>query len=231
MLAGAEDWRLLLPYVEDEKRGGALTLLALGAELANAPARASEPPLAMIRFQWWREAVEEAFGDTQVRRHPLALAIETTLGAAPSMHSRLLSLVDGAEAVIDAAPPRTVQEALTLATPLYGRLGDALTDWLGASVTAGAGSALTLHAVATAKLSTPLQGRGLPRVADLIAQGETEGLAPQIEAQRREIRGLPAEVLPAALPFSLANAYAKGRRPGGLEKRARYLRVMLTGRF
>ena len=49
-------------FAPPEKRDALLTLYAFNHELARAREVASEPPLALIRLQWWREVVEGARG-------------------------------------------------------------------------------------------------------------------------------------------------------------------------
>lgn len=74
-------------------RPALLTLYAFNHELARAREVASEPALAQIRLQWWREVVEGV-----PRRHevatPLAAAIARGVLHAPD----LLAMVDGREA-------------------------------------------------------------------------------------------------------------------------------------
>jgi 15-cis-phytoene synthase len=45
-------------FAPPEKRDALLTLYAFNHELARAREAVSEPPLALIRLQWWREVVE-----------------------------------------------------------------------------------------------------------------------------------------------------------------------------
>ena len=47
-------------FAPPEKRDALLTLYAFNHELARAREAVSEPPLALIRLQWWREVVEGA---------------------------------------------------------------------------------------------------------------------------------------------------------------------------
>ena len=58
-----------------EKRDALLTLYAFNHELARAREVVSEPPLALIRLQWWREVVEGARRRHEVAE-PLPAAIE-----------------------------------------------------------------------------------------------------------------------------------------------------------
>jgi phytoene synthase len=105
---------LTVLFAPPEQRDALLTLYAFNHELARAREVASEPTLALIRLQWWREVVEGA------RRHhevatPLAAAIDRRI----LQSDDLLPLIEARE--IEAE-----QEIATLA------------DWRG-YVLAGAG--------------------------------------------------------------------------------------------
>jgi 15-cis-phytoene synthase len=83
-------------FAPSEKRDALLTLYAFNHELARAREAVSEPPLALIRLQWWREVVE---GE---RRHhevadPLAVAIE----AGGLDRADLLALIDAREIEVE----------------------------------------------------------------------------------------------------------------------------------
>ncbi|WP_031555093.1 squalene/phytoene synthase family protein [Parvularcula oceani] len=236
-LSAEEDWRVVLPYVPGGRRGGALAILALTEELANIPARVSEPMLGAIRFQWWREALEEVFGPAPVRKHPLAQALDAAFARTPGLRAPLEALVDGAETALGAERPSSAGEAVALLLPLYGRSSEALASHLGGEAE-GLGRAAALHAACRARQGgghqgQARQGRGQPRLADLVSAAEIPDgtMLEEVRQARQGLGGLDAALMPAALPFTLAPAYARGRRLSGLAKRWRYFRAMLTGRL
>ena len=234
-LKAEDDWRLVLPYVPDDKRGGALTILALMRELEGVPARVSEPMLGRIRCQWWRDALDEAFGPGRVRAHPLGRAIEATLGNVPEMSPPLHALVDGAEDVLDRNAITDTGGATTAARRLWGRAAAALCGWLGAPGAADAAAeAGAAHAVLrlAGHEAQAVSTRSLPRASDMIAgttipKDEAERLATDARARTKD---LPDAALPAVLPATLLHAYADARPPSPVGKRVRYLRAMLRGR-
>jgi phytoene synthase len=57
-------------------RDALLILYAFNHELARAREVASEPPLALIRLQWWREVVEG-----EQRRHEVASPLSQAIAA------------------------------------------------------------------------------------------------------------------------------------------------------
>ena len=63
-------------FAPPDRRDALLTLYALNHELARAREVVSEPPLALIRLQWWREVVEGA-----PRRHEVASPLSAAIAA------------------------------------------------------------------------------------------------------------------------------------------------------
>lgn len=91
------------------KREALFALYAFNYEIARVRETVREPMLGQIRLQWWREAVDAAYGDAPPRRHevvePLTAAIRThRLGRA-----EFARLIDARERDLDEAPPPTLQ--------------------------------------------------------------------------------------------------------------------------
>jgi 15-cis-phytoene synthase len=84
-------------FAPPEKRDALLTLYAFNHELARAREAVSEPPLALIRLQWWREVVEGAR-----RRHEVAEPLAAAIDAGELDRADLLPLIDGRE--VEAEP-------------------------------------------------------------------------------------------------------------------------------
>ena len=110
-------------FAPPEHRDALLALYAFNHELARAREVASEPTLALIRLQWWREVVEGAR-----RQHEVATPLADAIDRGALQRNDLLPMIDARE--IEAEP-----EIATLA------------DWRG-YVLAGAGGV----AVAAARL-------------------------------------------------------------------------------
>ncbi|HEX3350270.1 MAG TPA: squalene/phytoene synthase family protein [Acetobacteraceae bacterium] len=75
-------------------------LYAFNHELARAREIASQPTLALIRLQWWREVVEGA-----VRRHELATPLGEALAAGRLDRGELLTMIAGREVEADESVP------------------------------------------------------------------------------------------------------------------------------
>jgi phytoene synthase len=85
-------------FAPPEKRDALLTLYAFNHELARAREAVSEPPLALIRLQWWREVVEGAR-----RRHEVAEPLVAAIDAGELDRADLLPLIDGREVEVEPA--------------------------------------------------------------------------------------------------------------------------------
>src|SRR5271157_4253152 len=74
------------------RRDALLALYAFNHELARAREVASEPPLALIRLQWWREGVEG-----EPKRHEVATPLSEAIAAGTLKPAELLPLIEARE--------------------------------------------------------------------------------------------------------------------------------------
>jgi phytoene synthase len=79
-------------FAPPERRDALLTLYAFNHELARAREVASEPPLALIRLQWWREVVEG-----EAKRHEVATPLSGALAAGVLTPATLLPVIEARE--------------------------------------------------------------------------------------------------------------------------------------
>ncbi len=79
-------------FAPSARRDVLLTLYAFNHELARAREVTSEPPLALIRLQWWREVVEG-----EVRRHEVATPLSAAIGAGQMGAGDLLAMIEARE--------------------------------------------------------------------------------------------------------------------------------------
>jgi phytoene synthase len=114
-------------FAPPDRRDALLTLYALNHELARAREVASEPPLALIRLQWWREVVEG-----EPKRHEVATPLSEAIAAGTLKPADLLPVIEARE------------------TEVYGDFGT-VSDWRG-WVLAGAGG---LAVAAASALGAP----------------------------------------------------------------------------
>jgi phytoene synthase len=79
-------------FAPPNRRDALLTLYAFNHELARAREVASEPPLALIRLQWWREVV---LGEA--KRHEVATPLSEAIAAGALHPDDLLPLIEARE--------------------------------------------------------------------------------------------------------------------------------------
>lgn len=84
-------------FAPPDKRDALLTLYAFNHELARAREVVSQPPLALIRLQWWREVIEGA-----QRRHEVAEPLLAAIDKGELDRDDLSALIDARE--IEAEP-------------------------------------------------------------------------------------------------------------------------------
>jgi phytoene synthase len=79
-------------FAPPDRRDALLTLYAFNHELARAREVASEPPLALIRLQWWREVVQG-----EPKRHEVASPLTDAIAAGALKPSDLLPIIEARE--------------------------------------------------------------------------------------------------------------------------------------
>ncbi len=83
-------------FAPPDRRDALLTLYAFNHELARAREVASEPYMALIRLQWWREIVEGTR-----RRHEVATPLSDAIAQGLLLPSDLLPILDARELEAD----------------------------------------------------------------------------------------------------------------------------------
>ena len=114
-------------FAPPEKRDALLTLYAFNHELARARETVSEPPLALIRLQWWRDVVE-GFSP----RHEVASPLAAAIGAGDLLRDDLLALIDAREIEVEPAI-QTMEAWLAYLSACAGGLAVAAARLLGAA--------------------------------------------------------------------------------------------------
>src|SRR5271165_6915038 len=76
-------------FAPPERRDALLALYAFNHELARAREVASEPPLALIRLQWWREVVEG-----EPKRHEVATPLSQAIADGTLKPAELLRVIE-----------------------------------------------------------------------------------------------------------------------------------------
>lgn len=216
-------------FAPSERRDTLLALYAFNHELARAREVTSEPALALIRLQWWREVVEGAR-----RRHEVATPLGAALDAGTLHAPDLLAMIAAREAEAEPSiPTRTDWQAYVQGTA--GALAVAAGRALGADAAllarlAGLGTAYGVAGQLRSVRALARQGRCLlPEdllaaqglgLYDVIAQPDLPALRPVLlelaawgQLLLAEAAGrFPRPLIAAALPAVLARLDL--RRPG-----------------
>ena len=94
-------------FAREPERRALLSLLAFEHELARTPLVTSEPMLARIRLQWWREAVAEAAkaatGEGKPPAQPLVESLSETIRRHKLDPGALAAVIDARETAVDGA--------------------------------------------------------------------------------------------------------------------------------
>jgi phytoene/squalene synthetase len=102
---GDRDRYLILLFASAAARGHLAALAAFNLELARAREQTSEPLLALIRLQWWREAIEEIRAGRKVRQHQVAAALAEATRAVGLDTQLMLGMIDARESEMEQGAP------------------------------------------------------------------------------------------------------------------------------
>ncbi len=103
-------------------RDDLLTLYAFHYELAKIPEWVSEPMVGAIRYQWWRDAVDEIYSGKAVKAHEVTTPLAGVLTRHKIPRFAVDKLIDAREHDIEAAPFANMKAARAYAASTSGRL-------------------------------------------------------------------------------------------------------------
>jgi phytoene synthase len=212
-------------FAPADRRDALFTLYAFNHELARAQEVVSEPGLALIRLQWWREVVEG-----EARPHEVATPLCHGLAAGILPRADLLAMIEAREA--DVEPAATLAALLDRLALGPGSLAAAAGTVLGATQgeraalrTLGAGiglSGLLRNLVPYARrgrcqIPEEMLTRHRLSAADVIAEPQAAtGARGELAREAERLLGVPQRfrrpVLAAALPAVFARRDLR-RRP------------------
>jgi phytoene synthase len=187
-------------FAPASRREPLLALAVLGQELARVPHTVTQPMAGLIRYQWWRDAIDEAAAG-RPRAQPVVEGLAVGLRPGWLRVDVLQALVDAHEAQLEAggpAGPEVRQEATSgaLQELVIGSLGPATADQQAAARRIGTAMGLV----------------------EVVAQGEDRSLLDRAGELLSEARRLaprpPRQLLSAFLPARLAAARARRLQDG-----------------
>lgn len=216
-------------------RRGVLALYAFEDAIRSVAGAVTNPLLGEMRFAWWSEAVEGMAAGRPLRAHPALLGIAPLVAEGRVKPEPLLALIGARLADLDPAPfadDAALDRFLEGAYAAPMRAGAALLDPSArAAPLTATGRAWGLASLlrdsprwsAAGRRWAPSTWRDDPN-----AHARTE-IAAALVAAKAEVTALPVPSFPAVAHAALAKAYADGREPGDLEKRARLLWASARG--
>jgi hypothetical protein len=250
---------LAASYAPKEKQDGLIALYAFAAELDRIPASVSEPPLGEIRLQWWRDALDEVFGEGEVRAHPVVEVMRDGLRGAglPRLKDDLLALIEAHAPLLSMTPFADEAELVRFFRATRGHMMCVAARWLvdesvpeEALQNAGAVAAIVQKLIAPPE--TLSHGKGVRQVqtpreklGDFASKAGAAGMEKILQSQLAQLTELddqPAALMPVIASFSLIRGDAAraikamntGELPqkafGALHRRWKLLRTVMSGK-
>ena len=223
-------------------REALFALYAFNFEIARVRESVREGMLGQIRLQWWREAIEAAYGGGPVRRHEIVEAITTAIRERNLSRAPFDRLTDTRERDLGDEPPATLAALDDYAEGTSATLIHLALEVVGAATPSAleaarhVGIAYALSGLIRAMPVHALAGRSFIPAAlaaetgldprDYVASRPTPALRQAVEAMAGAARGrlaaarelqrdVPSAALPALLPARIAdNALRRLERAG-----------------
>jgi 15-cis-phytoene synthase len=116
------DRTLATSFLGPVERARVIALILFASEIARARAVVSEPGLAAIRLQWWRDVVGQIYAGARVHAQPIALALASSVQEAKLPRTLLDAMIDGHEQELDTAPFGAWDDVETYLDQTHGNL-------------------------------------------------------------------------------------------------------------
>jgi phytoene synthase len=110
---------------DPDTRDQLFALYAFHAELAKVPEIVSEPMLGQIRYQWWRDSLDEIYGPGLARSHEVSTPLAEMVSRSGISRFMLDRIIDGRERDLDPTPFNSVKAATDYADATSGALAQA----------------------------------------------------------------------------------------------------------
>lgn len=220
--------RLASPVLRDRL----FALYAFHAELAKVPELVSEPMMGQIRYQWWRDCIDEIYSDRPVRVHEVSMPLADMVSQSGISRFLLDRIIDGRARDLDPRPFADMAAATDYADATSGALARAATAICGGEGGLTAGRSWGLSGLARSyryyadSMLKALPFTGLLDAADAAyADVETPGAALPAQAYVALVPGFvnrmsksgydPLQDVPAYAPFAkqirMLGVVARGR--------------------
>jgi phytoene/squalene synthetase len=98
------DRTLATSFIGPDARASVIALILFSHEIGRARAVVSEPGLAAIRLQWWRDTIDQIYAGAAIRAQPVAVALGVTIQEANLPRPYFDAMIDGHELELDTKP-------------------------------------------------------------------------------------------------------------------------------
>jgi NADH dehydrogenase [ubiquinone] 1 alpha subcomplex assembly factor 6 len=92
-------------FAPPARREALFALYAFNYEIARVRDSVREPAIGRIRLEWWREAIDDAYGGALVPRHPVVEALTEVIRKRAPARAHFDRLIDARAADLDDVPP------------------------------------------------------------------------------------------------------------------------------
>lgn len=222
-------------------RADLLLLYAFHYELAKVPEMVSEPMIGEIRYQWWRDCVDEIYsgGAKPVRRHEISTPLSEMLIRVDMPRFWVDRLIDGRAADLSRAPFSSLDDASRYARETSGTLMQMALSVLGVDDTDAAVMAGEAWGLTGLLRGWRFYTDGM--LSELSFDSVREHTQFTYDRAKANIRSLPSAGFPAIsygalIPGFIKKASQPGHDPaqdaleyGPLAKRLTLMRAALAG--
>ena len=182
-------------FADKSARERLMVLYAFHAELAKVPELVSEPMLGEIRYQWWRDCVEEIYAGKTVRKHEVATPLTDVLRGTEMPRFWVDRLIDGRARDLDPQPFANTDAARDYCAQTSGVLMQMAVHLLGGNAddaVASAGEAWGLTGIAR---SWKYYTNGM--VSEIAFSDVCTAAQTAHASAQSGLKGLPASAFPA----------------------------------
>ena len=222
-------------------RATVVAIYALNDELARVGESVTNPLAGEIRLAWWRERIEAIAAGRPPPGQPVLQALAPVIASGRLPAALLDALVEARHADLEPAPfaddPALARYLDGTAGAVMGLAARALDPEAPLRAVVEAGRAWGLAGLYRARGAWEARGRswvpatwGATDEAALASRVAQE-VAAALGRAAAELKPLSVAAFPAVASATLARNYARGRRPGELERRGRLLVSVLRGRL
>ncbi|MEP6343498.1 MAG: squalene/phytoene synthase family protein [Maricaulaceae bacterium] len=202
---------------DETQRERLMVIYAFHSELAKIPELVSETMIGEIRYQWWRDVVEEIYKGGAVRSHEVATPLSTVLRETNVPRFWVDRLIDGRARDLDPTPFVNMEAARDYTAQTSGLLAQIAAHVLAPDFdsdgAAQAGQAWGMTGLARAYRYYHAGMLSQVDFADILAASRGQYQLAQDQTQKMSPLVMPALAYVATVPSFLKRLGAKGFDP------------------